>query len=88
MFENHTEMGSKLKSSIALPPCLSNHIHTQTNPRYPTALEQNLGLVPESKLVLGFAFPAGFSEVKRPLLTQNGIVLQTLPCEQPMGIYF
>lgn len=88
VFENHTEMGSKLKSSTALPPCLSNHIHTQTNPRYSTALEQNLGLVPESRLVIGFVFPAGFSEVKGPLLTQNGIVLQTSPCEQPMGIYF
>ena len=61
MFENHEEMGSKLKSFT--PP---HHPlqRTQTNPRYSTTLKQYLGLAPEAKLVIGSVVPAGSSEVR------------------------
>lgn len=47
-----------------LPVQPHTHIYTQTNPRYSTAFKWNLGLVPESRLVTGVAFPAGFSEIR------------------------
>lgn len=59
MFENHIEMGSKFHH-----PLTPTHSYTQTNPRYSTALEHNLGLAPEARLVIGSVLLAGSSEVR------------------------